>query len=183
MSLVALSDVEAWLDLASGNSDEALLTRLASAASSFVETWCSRTFASAAYVEPRNGNGQTKVTPNAGPIISADAVAIDGVAIPATTVSATTSGFFLAGRSIYLRGYCFTRGQMNVVLNYTAGYATIPADVQQAVIELVAMRYRERLRIGMSSVSAAGETTAFTIKDMPPQVATLLGQYRSVVVR
>lgn len=183
MSLVALSEVEAWLQLSSGNSDEALLTRLINAASAFVETWCSRTFTATAYVEPRNGNGQTRVTPNSGPLIAVSSVLIDGTSIPATSVGATTNGFFVVGKSIYLRGYAFNRGEMNVVLSYTAGFATIPADVQQAVIELVAMRYRERDRIGMSSVNAGGETTSYVIKDMPPSVATLLTQYRVVVVR
>jgi hypothetical protein len=182
MSLVALADVEAWLGLASGNSDEALLTRLIAGASAFVETWCSRTFALTSYTETRDGNGQTRMSPQNWPISTVASVTIDTTVVPARTVPGG-SGFFLNGKSIQLVGYCFNRGQANVTLVYSAGFATIPADIQQGVIELVAMRYKERDRIGLSSVSAAGETTSYITKDMPNSVATLLGQWRQVVPR
>jgi hypothetical protein len=180
MALATLSDLEAWLELPSGNADEALLTRLLGAASDFVETWCSRRFAVAAYTDVRDGSGQARMTMSCRPVVSVAALAIDGAAIPAAG-SITGSGWFLNGDTVQLFGYVFNRGQANVMISYSAGFATIPAAVAQAVIELAAMRYRERSRTGMASVAAAGETTSFVIRDMPPAVATLLGQYRMVV--
>ncbi len=177
-----IEDVNAWLKLPSGHSDEQLLLRLIAAASSYVETWCSRSFDLMDYVEPRDGNGLTRMTPLVSPVATVTAVVIDGVSIPAAT-TAIGSGFFMAGKSLHLRGYVFRRGDMNVLLSYSAGYLEPPADIQQAVIELVAMRYRERDRVGLSSVNAAGETTAFITRDMPASVLTLLGQYKQVVPR
>ncbi len=180
MALADLSDLEAWLGLSSGNTDEALLTRLLGAASDFVETWCSRTFAVTAYTDIRDGTGLGRMTMINRPVVAVTALAIDGSAIPAAgTING--SGWFLNKDSVQLFGYAFNRGQANVAISYTAGFATIPPAVAQATIELAAMRYQERGRIGLSSVAAAGETTSYVIKDMPPSVATLLNQYRQVV--
>ena len=180
--LASVADLEAWLKLSAGNTDEALLTRLLTAESTFIETWCSRIFSPTDYVETRDGNGQSRMSPQCWPMLSIASVVVDGTAIPAA-VGATGSGYFIVGKSIQLRGYSFTRGAGNVVLSYNAGFATIPADVQQAAIELAAMRYRERDRVGMSSISGAGETTSFITRDMPASVLTLLGQYKQVVPR
>ena len=61
---------------------------------------------------------------------------------------------------------------------YTAGYAATPPEIAQACIELVCLRYKERDRIGQVSKNLAGEIVAFTQKDMPADVQTLIDQYR-----
>ena len=66
-------------------------------------------------------------------------------------------------------------------LGLDEGFRKFAADATVKAIELICARYRERDRIGMSSVHAAGETTSYSLKDMPPQVAALLSQYRRVV--
>jgi hypothetical protein len=72
-------------------------------------------------------------------------------------------------------------GPKNVVVAYTAGYSTTPPEVAQACIELIALRYRERTRIGEVSRSLGGaETVAYAQKDMSDAVKTLLQQYRLV---
>jgi hypothetical protein len=182
-ALAQLSDLEAWIpDLPAGNADEALLTRLILAASAFVESWCSRPFGQVTLAEVRDGNGGSAMSPNVMPIIAVTGVTIDGTVIP-VTIQGGASGYFVANNRIFLIGYAFNRGQANVLLNYTAGFATPPADITQAVIELVAARYMERGRIGLSSVHSGTETTSYSLKDMPASVATILGQYRRVVPR
>jgi hypothetical protein len=69
-----------------------------------------------------------------------------------------------------------------VRLAYTAGYAAIPAEIEQACIALVALRYKERDRIGHVSKSLAGETVAFSQKDMSDDIKTALLAYKSVVL-
>jgi hypothetical protein len=62
-----------------------------------------------------------------------------------------------------------------------AGYSTTPPEVAQACIELVALRYRERTRIGEVSRSLGGaETVAYAQKDMSDATKTLLQRYRLV---
>jgi hypothetical protein len=80
-----------------------------------------------------------------------------------------------------LRGYVFTRRLQNVLVTYTAGFATAPPDIAQAAIELVALRYRERSRIGETSRAlTGGETVTYSTRDMSDDVKLLLSQYRVV---
>ncbi|HEY3910381.1 MAG TPA: hypothetical protein VGM07_10860 [Stellaceae bacterium] len=66
-------------------------------------------------------------------------------------------------------------------MTYTAGYPATPPEIAQACIELVALRYRERTRIGEVSRSVGGgETVSYAQRDMSPSIATLLQQYRVV---
>jgi hypothetical protein len=66
-------------------------------------------------------------------------------------------------------------------VTYTAGYPATPPEIAQACIELVALRYRERTRIGEVSRSVGGgETVSYAQRDMSPSIATLLQQYRVV---
>ena len=82
---------------------------------------------------------------------------------------------------LVLRGLVFPRGRGNVRVSYQAGFASPPADLTQACIEMVSLRYREKDRVGLVSKGLAGETTAYSLKDMPESVRTLLSQYRRVV--
>lgn len=178
--LTSLGNVEQWLGLASGNQDEALLTRLISAASGFIQNWCSRQFASQDYTEIRDGTGGLRLAFANFPVTSVTSLTIDGHTIPPGDAT-VTPGFYFTSTMLILNGHCFNRGFGNIEISYVAGLETIPSEVEQACIELIAFRYRELDRIGLSSKGLAGETTSFVIKDMPPSVATLLDNYRKVL--
>lgn len=61
-------------------------------------------------------------------------------------------------------------------------YSYVPADVEQAVWELVGERYRAQERIGMSSKSLGGqETVSYDIRAMNPYIRELLNPYKRVV--
>jgi len=177
--LTTLADVEGWLKLSAGNADEALLARLISAASTFAQSWCNRQFAVQPYIEARDGNGNIKMTFGSLPVLSVSSVTISGVSVPLGDAVQSTGYYFTAAR-LMLNGYRFERGCGNIQLQYTAGFATTPPDVAQAVIEIVAQAYRERDRIGLSSQAIGGETTSYTLKDMPPRAASILSNYRRV---
>ncbi len=106
---------------------------------------------------------------------------IDGIAIPASSPAPLGAGYLFDDSSIYLVGHVFRRGQQNVTVAYTAGYEATPPEIEQACIELVGLKYKERDRIGQVSKNLAGEVVAFSQKDMPASVQTLLDQYRNQV--
>jgi hypothetical protein len=61
-------------------------------------------------------------------------------------------------------------------------YSYVPSDVGHACMELVGERYRYKNRIGEVSKSLGGqETMAFSQKDMPDFIRTLLQPYRRVI--
>ncbi len=178
--LTTIANVEQWLDLTAGCADEALLTRLITAASGFIRRWCDRDFVSQSYTDSLDGKGGGRMPLPQQPITAVSALVIDGVTVPPGD-PVSTPGYYFTPTMLCLNGYRFARGFGNVTVSYTAGYAVIPPEVEQACIELVAFRYREISRIGMASKAMAGETTSYVVRDMPPSVATLLAQLKKVV--
>ena len=177
--LTSLANAKQWLGVAA-STDDALLARLVTAASQFIQSWLNRSIPSQAYTEKRNGHGGDRLALANYPVSAISQVTVDGIGIPAAATALDT-GYRFDERFVYLRGYVFTRGWLNVGLTYTAGFTTIPADLEQACIALVGLRYRERDRIGHQSKSIGGETVAFWTRDMPADVQTVLNAYRKVV--
>lgn len=183
--LTTLADVTAWLQTGQHpfpSVDDALLTRLITAASGFIQSYLDRPIGSADWVEIRDGAGGQRMAFANFPVSAVLSLSIDGLAIPpAPADGGFGAGYVFTPTELALRGYVFTRRAQNVVVTYTAGYASVPPDIGQACIELVCQRYRERSRIGeVSKALISGETVSFSQKDMSDGVKTLLGQYRAV---
>ncbi|HYM73582.1 MAG TPA: hypothetical protein VET89_11415 [Stellaceae bacterium] len=183
--LTTLADVTAWLQTGQNpfpSVDDALLTRLITAASGFIQTWLNRPIAAADWIEIRDGAGGQRLAFANFPVSAVLSLSVDGLAIPpAPAGGGFGAGYVFTPTELALRGYVFTRRAQNVVVTYTAGYASVPPDIAQACTELVCQRYRERTRIGeVSKALVSGETVAFSQKDMSDDVKTLLGQYRAV---
>ncbi len=150
--------------------------------STFIPTLCSET---------RNGNGANVIVPYNWPLLSVASVTANGVAVPPSP-DGVRAGWVNDRYQIMLIGggafprfpalmpYSFPRGFQNVVLVYTYGFAAIPFDVSQAVIELVAQKYRRAQHVDQDSqaLPSGGGTVSFSRKDIPPEVQTVIDQYR-----
>jgi hypothetical protein len=178
--LTTLANVKGWLGLTNTATDDALLARLITAYSSYIQTWLNRLIAIVAYSETRSGTGRTAMAAADYPLVSVSLVQVDGFAIPASP-DGIQPGYYFDENTIYLVGYAFNRGRANVKLAYTAGFASTPPELEQATIELIALRYKEKERIGHQSKTLAGETVSFYIKDFPDSVQTILNNYKKVV--
>ncbi|HTQ33569.1 MAG TPA: phage head-tail connector protein [Stellaceae bacterium] len=183
--LTTLADVTSWLQTGQNpfpSVDDALITRLITAASQFIQSWLQRQIAVSDWIETRDGDGGQRLVFANFPVSGVLSLTIDGPAIPpAPTGGGFGAGYVFSPTELALRGYVFTRRPQNVVITYTAGYAAVPPDIAQACVELVAQRYRERTRIGeVSKAMMSGETVTFSQKDMSDGVKTLLTQYRAV---
>ena len=181
--LTTLADVKAWLQMGQGPFpvvDDALLVRLITAASQYIQAWLNRQIASTDYVEICDGTGGQRMQFGCFPVTAVASLTIEGqLVLPATATS--SGGYSFSSTQLVLRDYTFTRGTQNVVVTYTAGYLTTPPEIAQACIELVALRYRERARIGEISRSLGGaETVNYSQKDLSDGIKTLLQQYRLV---
>lgn len=179
--LTTLASVKQYLGIA-GTADDALLNSLISAASGYIEQWTNRSFSVVDASMSFDGTGGAFAYARVRPVQSVSLVSIDGRDIPVST-GANSSGYYFTEDGIGLRGYRFTRvpGAANVQINYRGGMASVPLEIAQACNEMVAIRYKERDRIGISSKGLAGESTSYTVKDMPDSVKTILGNYKSVV--
>lgn len=182
--LTTLADVKAWLQIGQSafpTTDDALFARLVTAASQYIQTWLSRQIAPMDYLEVRDGTDGQRLQFGCFPVGAVWSLTIDDQAIP-LAASSTNDGYSFSTTQLSLRGYRFSRGLQNVVVVYSAGYSTTPPEIAQACIELVALRYRERNRIGEISKSMGGaETVSYSQKDLSDAIKTLLQQYRLVV--
>src|SRR5271170_156298 len=186
--LTTLADVKAWLQTAQSAfppTDDALLSRLITAASQYIQTWLNRQIALCDYVEVRDGTGGLRLQFACFPVSAVQSVTIDGITIPPAPPSGPNTGliagYAFSPTQLAVRGYYFTPRAHNVVITYTAGYAATPPEIAQACIELVALRYRERMRVGeVSKAVGGGETVSYSQKDVSAPILTLLQQYRVV---
>ena len=144
------------------------------AASSAIESWCMRTFASASYVEYHTGNGTARLALRHRPVIAVSELLYDpaghfgeasGGFASTTALSEGIDWVLDADRgtgSISSSGILFRIGGMwplasrlpvrmaheagpaygSIKVTYTAGYATIPADLQHACCQLAARMLR-----------------------------------------
>ncbi|MEN6630534.1 MAG: head-tail connector protein [Sulfuricella sp.] len=177
--LTTLANARQWLGLTSTN-DDALLSRLITAASNYIQSWLNRSFASREYSETRDGAGGAKLPFTNYPVTAVASVTIDGQSIPLASGS-QAPGYMFSATMLYLNGYSFARGRQNVNIAYTAGFAATPPEIEQACLELMAVRYKERDRIGQVSKSIGGETITFSQKDFPDPVRTILNNYKKDV--
>jgi uncharacterized phiE125 gp8 family phage protein len=177
--LTTVAAVKAYAGV-TGSADDALLASLVSAYSAYVQQWLNRNILTASYTRSFNGRDHTAQMLPQWPVQSVQSVTVDGIAIPAR-VLITDNGFNTDGMSVILQGYCFSKGRANVQIAWTAGYATVPLELAQAVNELVTLRYKLRDKMEWSSKSLAGETVSLVTKDMPDSVKTILNNWRAVV--
>jgi hypothetical protein len=183
--LTSLPDVKAWLQTGQNPfpaTDDALLQRLISAASEFIQNWLGRQIAPADWLEVRDGTGGQLMAFANIPVTAILSLSIDGLTIPpAPADGGFGAGYTFAPTELALRGYVFTRRPQNVAVTYTAGYAATPPDIAQACIELVCRRYRERTRIGEVSRAIGGnETVTYALPEMSNDLRRLLSPYRAV---
>lgn len=179
--LTTLAKVKEYLGIPDATTDDdALLTRLVTAASDYIETLLNRSFASAQYVQTENGNGRDTIVAADYPVRSVTSLTIDGRAIPEAT-SPTAAGYQFDEDGFYLRGYTFTRGVRNVVITYAAGYDTTPPAVEDVAITLVAEKYKYMGRVGEVSKNLGGQIVTFKPSDMTDELKNILRNYQKVV--
>jgi len=184
--LCTVEDVKAWHDppiTASG--DDEMLARLVTAESIAILKWLNinpengDSLLSQSYTETFNGTGTKALALPNLPITAVASVSVNGVDIPESP-QPDVYGFSFDKFAVYLTGACFRRGWQNVSISYTAGLASIPADLTQCAIEVCLLRYKRRKNAGLVSQAAAQQTTAFYTRDLPAETITRLLQYRKV---
>jgi hypothetical protein len=174
-----LADLKAWLNI-STSTDDVLLQRLLTAVSVTMQNWMNRTIPQASYTDTRDGNGSDTLSLAYKPVTAVTSVTVNGQAV-LPSPDGIQPGFVFSDTAVYLIGSRFTQGRRNVQVAYTAGYATIPADLAQACIEQAAYQYRAKSHIGQTGTGMGPEHISFSERDFTPGTKALMQQYKSVV--
>ncbi len=193
--LTNAANVKEYLGL-SGSDDDTFIGNLIDRASEGIENYCRRKFTSTQHTEYYDGRGEPRLVLNQRPIISVTSVHDDldrafggGALIDSSDyITRDDEGVieYLSSASTFPgTGACFYDGQLNVKVVYTAGYATIPTDVEQACIMLCALLYTrgKQQADGITSESHGGAySVTYAGMAMTGEIKELLAPYREVKV-
>lgn len=162
---------------------DSLLSRLITAVSTYVQSWMNRKIPRMTYVETRNGLGGPVMLLKNFPVLSVSALTVDGVAMtprgPISPYVPGPTGYTFDDISIQLP--CgFPRGFQNVTVTYDAGYDTVPADIEQAVVDTIGEWFYARQRIGILSKAIEGQSITFMNQSMPQRAKDVLQQYKQM---
>lgn len=174
MALTTLEKVKEWLKLQTTSADDELLQRLIDAASAFIEGWLGFTVLRHEVVKWCDGNGKDELVLTSPHILAINSINIDGSDV-------SPDQYRHADWWIILKNGCFSRGRRNICISYDMGFDNVPADIENAVIDLVGLAYNERDRIGFQSKSLAGETVSFFTGALSDRGKMVLQQYKQVV--
>jgi len=128
-----------------------------------------------------DGDGGTRWHLTEFPVASVTSVTVDGTAVPEQP-SATEAGYYLDGNVVCLYGYTFTKGTGNVAIVYSSGYATVPTDLEDAVIQLVVLKFRRADAPGQSSLSVNGDTVQYDAGAQFANAMAIVDRYRRISV-
>jgi hypothetical protein len=177
--LTTLSNAKQFLRI-TGTTDDALITRLVTACSEFIQTWLNKELSIQTYTEKFSGTGNQFHICGDYPITSITSVVVNDLSIPLSQ-NTNTAGYINDDEQIALQGYVFARGRLNCVITYQAGYSIIPPEIEQACLELIATKYKQIEHIEQSSKVVAGETVAFITSDIPAFIKVTLKNYKKVI--
>jgi uncharacterized phiE125 gp8 family phage protein len=188
MALTTLDRVKAMLRIPSATTvNDDLLTQLIEDCSSYLESQCHRVFGVSEYTTTfaRTHTSGSLALPNY-PVIEITSITVDDEALGEDeyVVDASAGVITLTGGAQFYADTC-------VVVEYTAGYvlpddddddsdaAPLPADLERACDELVAVKYREDPRGPIASLSVGGESMTYTPwASGTPFVLRVISQYK-----
>lgn len=202
--LITLEQAGTWLNLSESQySADPNLPGMISAFSQFFLTLISRdTILEAEYTERRNGTGTNILGLINTPIIEVTSVVVNKITVPASpdgiqpgyvadenTIQLVAGGWLgpvLAGAGASPVAYpsLFFKGVGNVFVAYSAGYATVPLDVEQCVIEMVAWAYKYKDRFGLNSQTMAQNfVNAYSKEPLSPMAKLCVLKYKKRAVQ
>lgn len=169
-ALTTLNNVKEYLDLSTAVAKDNLLIRLINTASAAIERGCNRKFLSREYTDEVHflDNYTRRLMVDNFPITAIDSITDDDVALTADELADCQN------RTSFI--YLDTERAGEIKVTYTAGYATIPDDLEQACIMLVDYYYKKDIANFGTMFMESG--TAFRPWRLPPHVEFLLAGYR-----
>lgn len=199
MAIITASEYKTHRGI-SGTGYDAILAVIIPAQQSWLERQCGRAFDEATYTDQvHDGDGSQRLYLKNWPVSAVSAV--KSVASDGSTTTLDSTAYRLVD-SEYLyrlgtetawespspfsgyRGPCFTEGDGNYQVSYTAGYSTAPGDLKSLMFKLVDMELEERGRNPVLAQSADGvvQRTRMSAMERRTILADLVRPWKRVSV-
>ena len=174
--------VKAYLRIGLANTDDdGAIRALADAANVAIAKSLQRNVMTASYSETRDGTGTPTLMLLNFPVTAVASAQFVGP-VPGGVVNTQT---LVAGQDYTFTKFAlkmyrgrWPKGIQNILINYTAGYQSMPSDLTHAATKVAALRYRELERLGQKSKIIANENITFDLSEFPPDVIGILDRYR-----
>jgi len=184
-NLVDLDTVNAFVNGNTGDAEQQkILTYYINSASAFCNLYTDRKLKSRALTEYYSGDGTNSIITNEYPITEITAIYDDldrtygsDTLIDSDNLAILPDG--LAYKIVY-DGGTFQVGIRNLKVEYTAGYTSIPNDLQQACLEVIAYYFKntEDNRFGVTTRTMGGGSVTIETTDIPKSALRILERYK-----
>lgn len=198
IDLTTLDTVKSVLGITSTDKDEALTFRIKSV-SDFINSYCNRVFAFEEVTETLPGRGTNTILLSRTPIVSVSTILYEGEPIVDYSIKNSEAGILYreygwantAGRNWGLTGFPVPNSEKeSISVTYTAGYVlpdyttadrTLPYDLEQAAIDLIAFSLDVKGQKSAASVKVGNYTLSFRDSELPAHISSVLNKYKVVV--
>lgn len=184
VDLITKAQAKAFLKITASSEDD-IIDTLIHGASQAVVGFCGRDFVQATYTEYYDGSGNEKLILKNYPIVSVSSVNIDTTRQWGAASAVTVATDLIVGNDsgiieLWNNWRSFGCGKKTVRVVYSAGYASIPYDVQQACLLTVMYWYKRHYqdqRIGLQSETIGERNMTYSNEDLPKTAKLMLSGY------
>lgn len=186
-ALVDLDTAKTFLKIASEEED-GIVESLINRASAWANQYTGRLLKSRAITEYQDGPcGGDHIILRQYPVTALTSVHDDPLRVFGASTQVAAGDIYLDGDNgtvEFLNGVVLATGKASVKIVYTGGYAaaSIPADIQEAVLIYIGHAYRREYldqKMGVSSETIGDRTTTYSQAPIPEKAKALLAPYRS----
>ncbi len=183
VDLTSKANVKEYLGI-SGTDDDDFIDNLIDRASEAIESHCRREFNSEERTEYHDGRGSSRLVLKHRPVTAVASIYDDLNRDFGSGTLISSSDYLVRedeGIVEFVSSSSFKDGRLNVKVTYTGGYSTIPTDLGQACIMLVALLYH-RGKQGADGIKQESQAGAYSVTYvgmlMTPEITALLASYR-----
>lgn len=185
--LTSVGNVKLWLaaggGTSMGNTNDALLGRLVSAASSTVKAYLSRPYIGSTLITERyDGPGGDTLMVRHGPVSSVVSIQYDGVTVTTQATGNPPTGGYLLDNSLHTVGRItltddtYSRGRLNVLVSYWAGHQ-VSGEAHTAALAVQPLR-TWLTDVGVTYATSGVALTLVTGAPAVGQYAVTAGNYQ-----
>jgi hypothetical protein len=180
-ALVQLNDAKSFLDYTGSDSD---MEFLINAVTEFIEGRTQRRFKSTTYTQERyDGSGNEELFLNQYPIITMTLLEKSNVGDNSNSWESIDSTDYWVDEAVgmLVKTTNFVKGKENYRATYTAGFATIPYDIQFLAMSLIDHFLKLKKGSGIKSESLGDHSITFEgIMSVNPMLIQLMNRYRKI---
>jgi hypothetical protein len=181
-ALCTVEEVKQYLKKSRDGSNP-LIEMTINAVSDFIEEYCNRIFAAAAYTEYHNGRGLDYIPVRNPPINSVTSIHDDPDRDYTAAYLVDSDDYVIDASEMFIQadGITFSKGWKNIKIVYNGGYAAIPENLKYCAVAMAVLWYKQadRDQLGIYAKSNPdGGSLTFSRPDLLPMHRRILLQYR-----